>query len=1098
MPLGTTSEDIFRFSVVRNPQTVPPERLRDTVVRIAPDDAGEQYKYLKQLAALRVKNPTRSAFVAQAAKLVATPEFAGELTSLKTPLWRFVERLQALSKPSLSDLQAALAEVFGVEAAALVKQAEFTRDRILVADGLVLASVVSPPAPGLRSRLMQARRAIAFIERVGAPGDVELVGAERLLSATLLLPNSVFPIPDNNKGRRDENTKEHDRKKAALEKEAARAQGLLNELAQNTAAVEELSGHLSKHLFDKMQLQTPAASGATVSTAAAAAAAPISLLPPEQVRKLSTETRKIVLEKLELAETAVDVPFAVGQLERANQRLGQELATQFGNAIVTASPFTLPTCGECKPVVLSDPKAENNFSPDTRGVVEVVGVQELLIVRQSLREYRVGEISHIENVLQGEKKSSTHRQLDRSEVTTVDESEKEHEVQTELQTTDKYELQTQASRVISEDRAVEAGVTVTASYGPVSVEAHGNYASSTSSQESRNSASTFARDVLNRSLERIRERLLKRVTRTQISEVEVTSFHEFNNTAPPAHNVAGIYRFVDKFYEAQIVNYGKRLMLEFMIPEPGAFCRYAAAKKPVLGPEVPRPERPGFCRNGVFHPLSPADLQPENYLCLVAKYNVKNVSAPSPRYVRASDALKFKLEAPQGEPVPFAEANDSFKIPEGYAPKGVSYTISGGNTHSGTTSNSSHDDILLAVVTIADRKVFSLYRNEIGQAAGQESWPALEQVIEWGNPLSATEQNFKSYVRGSLTGEFALPHSSPGVGDADVVKVSLTGHATLPLSVAIHYTVLCERLQSKFQQWQLDTFNAIMDAYATLKSDYDDAQQAQANVSETLLPSQNPLLNRQTEQRELKKFSISVLTGQQYESFNAMEEHYQTGIPQIDVRDAAEEGRFVRFFEQALEWRNMSYLFYPYFWGRKARWAETSTLKDADPLFEQFLQAGYARVWVPVRPGFEPVILNYIECGGEPWTEKDAPLAGLPDETSAPTVALIDEIKEQLGVDFQFRVGTVEVKKDQKLVKGTGTDFTAADVDREILLEFRQYRIASVDEAAQTLRLREPYARDDADALGFAIGVKFVGEPWLVQVPTRLVYLESGSDLVSE
>ena len=538
--------------------------------------------------------------------------------------------------------------------------------------------------------------------------------------------------------------------------------------------------------------------------------------------------------------------------------------------------------------------------------------------------------------------------------------------------------------MIQQDRSLEAGVTVTASYGSVNIESHGNYASSSSTQESRSSASTFARDVVSRSLQRIRERILTRRTRTELTEVEITNLHEFNNVEPPATNVAGVYRWVDKFYEAQIVNYGKRLMLEFMIPEPGAFYMHALARKPAPATDAPRPEQPGFCRNGVFHPLSPADLQPENYLCLVAKYNVKNVQAPSPRYQRVSDALKYKIDNTQGKPVAFTEINDSFKIPDGYAPKSVSYVIAGGNSHSATTQNDDHDDIILVMVTIADRKVFRFYRSEIGEVGGEDGWPDIGQVIEWGNPLSSVEQNFESYSIGPLSGGFPLPSSTPGAGDPDLIKVSLTGHTTLPTSASVHYTVLCERSPTKFQQWQIDTFNAIMDAYQNMKSDYDDAQQARINAAEPGLEERNPLLNRELEKRELKKFSISVLTGQQYESFNAMEEDYQGRIPQINLTDAAEEGKFVRFFEQALEWRNMTYLFYPYFWGRKGRWADTLMTTNTDPLFEQFLQSGYARVWVPVRPGFEAVIGHYIDCGGEPWTEKDAPIAGQPDEASSP------------------------------------------------------------------------------------------------------------------
>ena len=100
-------------------------------------------------------------------------------------------------------------------------------------------------------------------------------------------------------------------------------------------------------------------------------------------------------------------------------------------------------------------------------------------------------------------------------------------------------------------------------------------------------------------------------------------------------------------------------------------------------------------------------------------------------------------------------------------------------------------------------------------------------------------------------------------------------------------------------------------------------------------------------------------------------------------------------------------------------------------------------------------------------------------------------------MDFVFREGTISVKKDDPRVIGTGTDFTSDDEDREVLIALRTYRIAGVDEAAQELRLREPYAGNDEQGIGVAIGIKYVGEPWVVQVPTTLVYLGS-RQLISE
>ena len=59
----------------------------------------------------------------------------------------------------------------------------------------------------------------------------------------------------------------------------------------------------------------------------------------------------------------------------------------------------------------------------------------------------------------------------------------------------------------------------------------------------------------------------------------------------------------------------------------------------------------------------------------------------------------------------------------------------------------------------------------------------------------------------------------------------------------------------------------------------------------------------------------------------------------------------IQFFEQAFEWENMTYLFYPVLLGPPQRVDQQApTIQDPDPLFAQFRQAGSARIVLPVHP----------------------------------------------------------------------------------------------------------------------------------------------------
>jgi hypothetical protein len=170
---------------------------------------------------------------------------------------------------------------------------------------------------------------------------------------------------------------------------------------------------------------------------------------------------------------------------------------------------------------------------------------------------------------------------------------------------------------------------------------------------------------------------------------------------------------------------------------------------------------------------------------------------------------------------------------------------------------------------------------------------------------------------------------------------------------------------------------------------------------------------------EIKKHCITIMTEQHFDLFDAV----QTGsynVPQIDLFENAAEGPYVRFFEQAFEWEQMTWLTYPYFWGRKSMWYDRISYEDVDPVFNQFLKAGYCRAVVPVRPGFEGA-LDHFMTFGEIWN--GGPLPAISNPLYLP---IADEIAERLdrpgeeipqGDPWLVRIPTtlVHLRPDDKL-----------------------------------------------------------------------------------
>jgi hypothetical protein len=119
-------------------------------------------------------------------------------------------------------------------------------------------------------------------------------------------------------------------------------------------------------------------------------------------------------------------------------------------------------------------------------------------------------------------------------------------------------------------------------------------------------------------------------------------------------------------------------------------------------------------------------------------------------------------------------------------------------------------------------------------------------------------------------------------------------------------------------------------------------------------------------------------------------------LPEPLLVKSQEVGATVRWFEQAFEWENVAYVSYPYFWGRRSTWISRLNLQNDDPLFVNFLQAGFARVLIPVRLGFESHMQVYL-CTGRPWLG-GAVIPPVGDKTQNPLyLDIAEEIKALTG-----------------------------------------------------------------------------------------------------
>ncbi|MEU7524256.1 hypothetical protein AB0A74_00820 [Saccharothrix sp. NPDC042600] len=539
-------------------------------------------------------------------------------------------------------------------------------------------------------------------------------------------------------------------------------------------------------------------------------------------------------------------------------------------------------------------------------VIRPLGIGDLKVVKQTLQRYVAGEVAHIENVLDGEGKDRTHRRLDRTEQTFTIETETVEDTERDAQTTDRFELKKESEKTIRQDMSVNAGVTVSASYGVVELGAYADFAYSQSSAETTKNSQNFARDVVDRSLTKIQKRVREeRVTKT-IREIEESNLHKIDNTPAGNGHVTGIYRWVDKHYQAQVHNYGVRMMFEFIIPEPAEYYHFAQEHDPA--------KNAGSAEPPTLDLLSHKDVQSWNFGDFVKKYNVQGVVPPPPEWKVVTTTF---AESGMADDQYASKTSKEVVVPDGYLARGWGAKLHG---FGGTM-----------VLTIGTHDL-----------------------------------------------------DTPGLdGEDSMVPISLITSDTR--AFAVNVEVWCERTARAFEVWQIQTFEKIVAAYEAAKAAHEDKVKAATAARGVVVEGRNPGANLRIVRNELKKQAITLLTGQDYSSFDSV-----SGLPPVtDLAEAAEEGRFIQFFEQAFEWEQATHLFYPYFWARPSTWGRRLAAEDPDPHFTQFLQAGGARVVVPVRPAYNEAILHYVETG-ELWHGGDPPHIDDPL-----FVSLVEELKAQ-------------------------------------------------------------------------------------------------------
>ncbi len=568
-------------------------------------------------------------------------------------------------------------------------------------------------------------------------------------------------------------------------------------------------------------------------------------------------------------------------------------------------------------------------TPGTTAYARTLGAAELQVLRHRLNRYEPGELAHIENLMPGEQRQQEQTQRFEHKNAQLEETRLDLD-------TSQYHGQSGTSdldnRILSNpgQELTRNFAKLNNKYGSdgLTQTITGGWSDTLSpAEDTRSSVRHRAMDMLNKAAKMVSKQV--KALRYRSLEAELISRQQCRQTNENRDRpLIGMYRWIDQVFAISLQSMGQRLFLEFVLSAPadGLIEREGALHGVDLTPPPPPVVKAGTGERT----LKPCDITRDNYRGFLEMYGVKKGPFPPPQIRLFSAALS--QDPPHNA--------DSIEIPPDYSTKSARISFAVTLEEPARPQGGKGG---LAIMIGPSQKTVDLKSAPVSGTFDLEfTWPSLGD-----------------------TGESSLPEK-----EGSTLKQGFAGSARTRLFVAVlapagyRYCVniivqtSCSDAGKVFGSWQHQIWRRVMTGYEReLKN--------RKNTLENLLIGSSPLERLGALEREtLKKKAIECLVNTWLNRPGVVKE--TTGW-----KEDAMNFRLVPFFSGALAWPDMSFTYYPTFFGPDAldrpflyvREPSASAMDD----FTAFLRAGSARLVVPVRPGYDRALLYFLSSRGCFW-----------------------------------------------------------------------------------------------------------------------------------
>lgn len=661
--------------------------------------------------------------------------------------------------------------------------------------------------------------------------------------------------------------------------------------------------------------------------------------------------------------------------------------------------------------LLPSPPFPQVLRPHRVRLVRRVCVSDMFTVRQEWRCYVSGEIAEIRNVLAHETHSRKTVRVDEREVIDTTSREDTTSSQTSSESGEESSFSEQTRREIDLDLHAEAQVDVSGTNGVTTISASGGFSADFSLSEATERATQIARRATSRAASSVESKVRTERRQRVLTRLTDELRHKLSNQS--SNHTRGVYRWVNRVDRLQIFRFPDRLQLEFQIPEPGRFLLSLMRERQDVPGSIPKPP------DRVV--LPPGGIDRGNYLAFGAEFGASELPEPPQDRLGVSASLFVSSKETPPDPLwkeqwnpPTLVERAEMAVPPNYAADQATASI-----HATPLLGSWKSEVLDPTGRVTDRwEVKERYHSILaGVAVGQVVFSFRETGLAAGAaaPGLATQSNG---VAGGMPGfpQAALEATStrainPWVTQKVPVAASVVGASSAVVAVSLS----CKLTDEAFERWKQEVYDAVRSAHALWLRDWR-AQEARLgdDSSPGALAERGPARHQEMIRTEIRRHIVSWMLGESpFLGRPATREapvlppppqpQPQPGprpppgapaggidaTPDIDIEKALETAPDIQFLEQCMEWTNLTWVAYPYFWADRERWRDLAGIETVDPALGSFLRAGSIRVVLPSRPGFERAVKHWL-LYRQPWRSGAAPLPG-----QSTYVSVAQEIRDQ-------------------------------------------------------------------------------------------------------